>query len=506
MQKDQTTILDMFPFAIIFLCLAAVCTISNPLVFLLSSAGILMATLTVLFPHMLNCAFLFALALAPKYAGVKLSAALPDITLSRIMIAYYLFFSILLNRKTILENLKKQKPDALNLAIIFFLATNILVVLSHGNGPAFKKFIGVLIENIVLFYGVLLNIKDGRDARRCFDALLAAAVVIGIFGIAEFITGVNAFTSLGGIGDIESVIDTNSRLRMGYHRIYVTFSHPIALAEYVLMLLFPALGFFLEEKKSLKKSYYFMLVCLLTLTLLLTLSRAPIGCAAGGMLLFFIVIKKEQKIGLLKIFAVAAAALLLLIVSGEAPRFLTEGISSLFLSLTGQYVGDFSVRGGNIQPFDRRLSLIPLTLDIIKGNELLGAGLAYFGTHKYFAFNYQVDPYQKYQLLSIDNFYLFKIIEGGILGVLGYLAAFASVFALALKAVINKARGYSGSLPAQGFLVSVTAYFICLFSADELGTIKIFWVVSAVFAAWAGAENGAAQAVDQVKNLPREKR
>ena len=477
------TISTQIAVLMLILCFAVAFTLKQPVVFLALSVALLIILLTVLFPQKLNYFFVFMYALVPRYAGIQFPG-IPDITASRILILYYLGFSILLNIDTIIANIKKQRMHIINIAMLVFLVVSLIVLLNVRNGASVKKFIAIVFENIMVFYLVMLNIKDDREARKCMDAMLAAAAVISLFAVFEFFTRINVFTYFGGIGALSETggvdkLTAGKLARLGFTRVYVTFSHPIALGEYVLLMFYPAFGFMLREKKITKKLIYGGICGLLFVSLLLTLSRAPLLCFFCGLVVYFLIVEKEHKKTMLKLAGAGVFIMLILILSGHAPSFITDIIYSLFVSLTGQYVGGF---GGNMSPFYMRLGLVPLTMEIIRGHELLGRGLAFFSVNKWFVFDYTLNPFHKYEVDTFDNFYLLRIVESGFVGIAAYLFVFGSFLITLLQTIKRRAEHSATAVAlAEAGFVSIGVYLVCLFSADELSTIQIFWIVSAIF-------------------------
>lgn len=511
----QKIAVSVFPYALLLLCLLAFGTLLQPALFLGFSVLLVVLTATLLFPQKIHLFFSFALALIPRYAGIQISTALPDITLTRVLIVYYLAVSLVFNGDTLLGNLKKQRLNALNVSLLLFCLVHLLSLLTNFNSNAFKKFFAIMFENIVVFYFVYLNMKDDKMIRQCFDGMIAASGVIALFAMVEFVTHANFFIQMGGIGSMSSYGGADrmanagkSIQRLGYTRVYVTFSHPIALAEYCLLMVFPAFHFYLAEKRAARQIYYGAITCMLIVTVLLTLSRGPLLCLTCGMVALLFVVKKKRRVKMLATVGAAGFALLMFVLSGYAPSLLTEGVFSLIASLFGVYVGQF---GGNLAPIEGRLNLFNITMELIQGQELLGGGLAYFNSHRVYMFDYTVNAYQKYLVDSYDNFYLLRMLESGYIGLLSYLGAFGAILLTALRFLLRRARSLeSAKTLVCGVFVAMGSYLVSLVTADELSTIKIFWVVAALCMAMcfkgnaeeAAGENAMMQPGGQAPEIP----
>jgi O-antigen ligase len=478
--EDVQKEIEIFlPLSLMAACGAIFFTLARPAVFLICAVGLAAVVATILFRDKLTYLFVFALALMPRYIGIALPGGIPDLSAIRLLILYYFGFSVLLNGKTILSNLKKMRRDAVNIAMLVLGATGFLVFLAHIDGWAFNAFFVFLFENIFVFYFVFLNIRSEKEVKGCFKALLLAACILCLFAIVESITRFNIFTHFGTLGNIGN-LDMNGGLqRLGFTRVRASFGHPIALGCYILLIFPIAFNFFLNEKDKFKKAVLLGLSGLLLIALLLTLSRMPILCCALGLAMLFTVMNNRQKTMFLLVAGVVLALVVLCLSIRIIPDFIVDTLSSLFLTLTGGYVDNF---GGNAFGFEDRLNLFTITGDVLRENPLLGGGLGYWETHKIYFFDYRRYAYGSYLVDAIDNDHLNNLMTGGIVGFGGYLSLYGVLLYKAFKSIKAKA-GETLPIIAQAVWVSMFTYLLSLSSVDNMGTFKIFLVIAALFVA-----------------------
>jgi O-antigen ligase len=360
--------------------------------------------------------------------------------------------------------------------MLVFVVANIAVFLANRQSAA-NALLELLFEYVFLFYFVLLNIRNEKEAVGCFSAILLSACVVCFFGFFEYVSGINLFSRFGTLGRVNQLSADNHLLRLGINRVYVAFSHPIALGGYVLLVFPRAFQLFLNELRRFKKIALLGLCGLLLVTLLLTLSRMPLLCLLLGVILLFLIMGRKQKVFFLKLFCLFLGAVVLCFAVGIVPDFLEDTVASLLLSLTGNPVDNF---GGNMFGFQDRLNLFSMTGDVLMESPLFGGGLGYTETHKTYFFDYQRDPYHPYLVDSFDNDHLYRLMSGGIVGFGGYVLLYGAF----LRAAFKKARecpGDSLKTAAQAVFVAMTAYLVSLSSVMNLGTFRIFLALAAVF-------------------------
>lgn len=448
--------------------------------FLACCLGLAVVVATVLFIDKLTYVFVFSFALMPHFVGVATPSGLPDITSTRALILYYTCFSLLFNRSTIFANIKKLRMDMINAALIIFVVTNGLVFLAHRTGVAANALLVLMFEDIFVFYLVFLNIRNYKEARGCFTALLLCAGLLCLFAIFEFFTGINIFSRYGTLGNVSLFDSSRSLMRLGSIRVYTAFGHPIAMGCYTLLIFPIAFNLFLNENNSFRKYFYFSLSGLLVIMLLFALSRMPILCFIGSFALLFIVIKREQKTKFIKVMCIALALGIICLAGGLIPEFVINTLSSLAATLTGGSVDDF---GGNAGASRGRLNLIPITLEALEGKMLLGAGLNYLQTVKIYYFDYHKNPYMPYLINTFDNDHLKRFLYGGFIGAGGYIVLYGVFMLHALRTARDKRVGEELNVIAQSVFVAMCAYLISLAAVDHLGTIPIYFTITAVFAA-----------------------
>ncbi len=167
------------------------------------------------------------------------------------------------------------------LLLLFFLSLSVLFSVdpfyslfgSPARGGGFVTFALLIVLAYFLFF--LLKKEDWKFVWNISFAVAAVACVAAIFQWQ---------------GLFEDIIVESSR------RPFSFFGNPTVLGSYLATLVFPLLGFAINERKKKTKSIYFLLLFLIIFFVLLTYTRAAFLGIFIGSLYFFILFPKKEKI------------------------------------------------------------------------------------------------------------------------------------------------------------------------------------------------------------------
>lgn len=436
----------------------------------------LLLVLASMYPEKILYVFLFLYALTPSFLGIDLGANLPLITVSRGIFFLYVALELVLNRRIFINNLYRLKHNSLNFVVVLFVLVHVLVLVQYLNAEAIKKFVSLLVENLLLMYIMYLRIRNKAELKKCIDILLISAVVVCLFGSLEFVTGENLFIRLGGARDgYESMISAGEVLiRSGFNRIYGPFIHPLAMACYLVIMLPLAIEGFISETAPARKVLYGIAACLIGGNLLFTMSRAPLIFMAVGFVAYFFFLERKIKVAMLKIIGPGLLVLVILGLYGLAPSFITDGLYSMVASLFGANVESF---GTNQDAFSFRLRQFVVAQRVLEGHLWFGNGLGFLRQQPIYDFYYKFFPYQKYQVTSFDNYYLIKLMETGILG----LASFALIaLQIAIKCLRNLYKKINVSA-SRTMIFILISYLLSIATVDESHTLKYLWLMVGFF-------------------------
>lgn len=233
------------------------------------------------------------LAAAPAYL-IRFSVfGVPTTLLELALLVFLLAVFAAAPRARYLEVAKKVGKFAIPIAL-FALAGIISAVISPDTSRALGQLKAYILEPIAFFFAVLLVVKTEDDLLSLSRWLLGGAVIISVFGLIQYFTGILLPVRFWGYG-------------LEPRRISSFFEYPNALGLY----LAPLSAFFLHlllEKKFSPVAWFGWVVMVTALGL--TFSR-------GGWLGFFVAafIALALRFSFAKTFAVAALALTLTFIS-----------------------------------------------------------------------------------------------------------------------------------------------------------------------------------------------
>lgn len=171
--------------------------------------------------------------------------------------------------------------------------------------------------------------------------------------------------------------------------------------------------------------------------------------------------------------AVLALVMAVGMASGILPSFIKNFIISVFDSvLMRNSVANF---GGNPYPHLYRLFFFTLAKKFVFEHTLtsmlIGRGISFIFIHEIYEF---IPVFNSViRLNTIDNHFLVKLIDVGLLGLLVELVVLLKMVHLCIRKIRR-----SINREFYAFILFLTStYYTCLFTVAELGTMKFFWII-----------------------------
>jgi hypothetical protein len=419
--------------------------------------------------------------LVPRYFAFDLGAALPLVTIGRLLLIYTLLFELIFNRNKF-RKIKRihlsNEIKIISFSIVFLLFTFIQNCFTYPDTESFKIFISFLVEEVLLgvyFFFRAGSVEDVEKAVKCF---LFAAFFIAITGIFEFILKVNLFSFLDIVKTNRQLLSSDVYARLGENRVEGPFGHPLAYCNFLLMAIPMGIYEWQTSKETKVKTAYFAITLILFINVFLTLSRGPMLALIIGMVFYFIFTNKRSKQILFMLAITSSGVLLIGIIARALPGF----IRYFFISLLDSVLMRNSVSGfgDNANASSYRLYLFDLAKKLVSYNYIwLGRGMSFFRTNEVYDWVPGISNTREIRIVSIDNYYILKYIEMGLLGIFSTLIF---IFSLIYSCIVNFSRTINREF-ILCFLFIFISYFISLFTVDEIGTFRFLWIITGILTA-----------------------
>lgn len=466
-------------FAFVFACMIGVLGAYSPVY----SIGLLIVFISIVYYAFYSSKifwhFLFIIPFIPNYFSFKVTSSLPLVSAFRVVLLFFIVDQLLFKRRLpLLINTIKQ--DKFNVIVtIYSLCAFVLglLKLSTGNNTAFIGSVSLLLENILFYYLIQMNIrieiqKHGEKLLKQFlDIMCLSAFVLSILGIIEFVTSFNIFTLLNTSNVLG--VGSSTYFRAGSLRVSTSFPHALGYGMYLLLII----PLVYVQWKRYKSSYYLMLLILLLVNVLLTGSRSTILALGLSFVTYFLVINLKQKLILFySVFFLGIPLLLFCLTPGanEIPgvSIISKNVQSVSDAVFGtSYVKDF---GMNAEPFSYRQQLINYAFSQTGSNDIIGKGIGFIRTEP-LVFNIpELNPYGPTISYSVDNYYINVKLEQGWIGLISTLLFLSFVL---FKMFKNRKRHPLFAM----MIVGLVGYLFELTMVNDLGTIKYFWILLALF-------------------------
>jgi O-antigen ligase/tetratricopeptide (TPR) repeat protein len=280
-----------------------------------------------------------------------------------------------------------------------------------------------------------------------------------------------------GVGGLISVIGIFQKLGItptptaGEARVSGTLGNPAFLATYTLFIGAMALVSWISAKTKNSKRYYLVVAALVFIALLLTASRGPVIGLVAGLVVFIFLFALGKKDREKKYKKIGIALLVALIILPTAVWFARD---SEIVQNTPLLSRSVRVVEGDVS--DPRFIVWKIAWEGFKERPLLGWGQKNF--EQVFNKNYDARLFnQEHWFDHPHNIVLGWLIEGGVLGLLGYLALYAAVIMTLWRAYKKGNIAFSELGVWYALLV---AYFVQnLFTLDNINSHIMFFTVVA---------------------------
>lgn len=469
--------------------LASVTHVFSGILSLGLAASFLFATLYFIFIRKTFWVFLAIIPFLPPYFAIKLAESMPVITAFRAVLLFWIVDQLIIKKRVLLL-LRVIKEDRFTSIIFIYsfgmLIPGIVLFITEKNTTALVGSISILIEKILLYYLVVMNVKlhmQKHGSENTLDkftkVICLSAFVLSVLGIVEFLISYNIFTLLE-TSNVAGLV-SSTYIRQGELRVSTSFSHALGYGLYLLLVI--PIAYYKMKKHSNKKDirylFYILLIFLLLLNVLLTTSRSVLLALGFAFLVFFLRMSLKRKIIIFYVslfIGIPTLALSLTTYSEDIPIISvigqnTKGLSDTLLGT--QFVQDY---GDNEEPFTFRNALITYALHQPGVEGAFGKGIGFIRTEPLIFYLPELNPYGPIEAISIDNYYINSKIESGWVGftvtVLFFLTILRSIF-----------KNRKKNLFYTVLLVSFMGYLVELTMVNELETIKFFFILLAVYSA-----------------------
>ena len=326
-----------------------------------------------------------------------------------------------------------------------------------------NAFFGFFVDCMCLYYLILFALEYYFTIDEFVHIITICLSIVTVFGLIEFVTGFNIFTTLS-IGESE-VISTS--YRDGLLRVRGPYGHALAYGM-VLLLTFPVSCYSHKDNRVdlFKHPILFFLV---TLNMFFTGARS--GIAIYGIeivLIYFASSKKYRGKNFLTAIALMIGVISITTFFSDIPiiqyalRQFFYVIDEIFdTNFALIYGGDMSISASSIAR--ERIWLIPFQSTTL--NPWLGQGVSDIGA-------YLVNGWL---VTSIDNFYIRSYISFGIPGLLAIICLYIDFFWENMKCYLSKKN-----IGCIILIITVFCYMLNLLYVDELNTYRYFFFLMAM--------------------------
>lgn len=334
------------------------------------------------------------------YAAVFVAPLIPFSSMPLVGICLWTTLSLVI--KSVTDSGFKWKRDGVGVALVLFLAV-LLVSCVFSFARMSSLVVWAMYFVFVTFYFTVINTIDTKEMLTGLIRLFViSGAFVALYGVMQYVFG---WTTTNAWID-EEMFEGDTM------RVFSTLANPNVLGEYLLLVLPPAIVFFLKDKaKTLSKWVYLAISGLVFLCLILTQSR---GCWLGFMVSAAIFITFYEG----RLWALVPLALCAL------PFVLPQTVIDRLLSIGD--MGDSST--------SYRVSIWLGVMGLLKHYLAGGIGMgetAFSHVYPLFSYNAIVAPHS-------HNTYLQLLVEGGIPA----LAVFIAVVVLAFKGSHKVYRNY----------------------------------------------------------------
>ena len=408
--------------------------------------------------------FIALYPILPVYFALNISSSLPLISAGRILLMILIFLTFLHTRKRIKYEISQTRNTRFVKLLIYGMAiysiAQIMVSLAHFTSSALNNIFTLTLERILLFYCLSCWVNTTEKVKEAINILVLVSGVVCLLAITEPFTKTNLAYFLDTAGR-DSVLKAGY-YRSGMLRAEFTFGHPLELGLYT-VLIFP---FTIHLAAQKKKAIYWMIAALNILANILSFSRSTITILLAVIIVMMFLVDKKTKYSIIKLIFSCA-------VLGIFAIFFANGLLDIIINIINETLAAFGLGSAmdNFKTIAVRTTQWSVLNDVLRDNPVFGAGINYINDNIVY---YTNSNGNRGIMKSIDCEYLEQIIEGGIVGVIGFISLFGSILKTGFSKKLKK------NPLVRIFLVSFIGCLGCYISVSELKD-SILWTFIALF-------------------------
>ena len=341
------------------------------------------------------------------------------------------------------------KRDAqLFIPLVLFVILLGVSMISHGEIKNYVvSYLFQFIGPILLFF---FFAEDRKQLNTVIDILIVFSSVICIFGIVEFFTRFNVWSLVENVKLEGELAGSVSFERNGFYRIEQSFQQCIPYASYLIAVVALAWYRFITNKTKACRIFYIVAWLLACLNIVMTYSRFALILVVLINVIFIFRLKPKFTAVMIAIVLAVAAAI-----------FFVGWVFDIDFIIHNKYIDsflqmfNFSAITTETATANQRLSVIRIIPERLKNHWMLGVGEVsakepflitsawpadvleeYANNHPKIPREAVLNATFTYETNSVDNNYLFRILQYGIVGII----AFISYYAGSIGAVLSGLR------------------------------------------------------------------
>lgn len=367
-----------------------------------------------------------------------------------LLVSFLWILRLRMDRPTPLED----RTNPLDVPLLAFLALGFLLMNTVYDYYSISvDGYRATVQYMLWFFVVTRMLRDDRDFRTLYFAMVALATVIALHGIYQYIVAVPIPSNW--TDQAEQSVRT---------RVFSIFGSPNIMGDYMVMFAPMAAGLAYYLPKTWQKLLAWACAFAMCFACLFTMSRGAWVAMAVAVVLFCLLVDR-------RLFA-------LLVVAAVAAMFLPFVASRIGYLFTEQFA-ESTARGGRASRWHYGLNYL-----VESGHPWLGLGLGMFGG----AIAMQTKIIDQWDYFYLDNYYLKIMVEMGYLGFAFFVVLLAALVLIGLRCVrrsglIHRAGGPRMQPLAAGILsglcgVLAHCYFENIF--EEPYMMAYFWMMAAM--------------------------
>lgn len=302
------------------------------------------------------------------------------------------------------------------------------------------------MQYLLWFYIITRLLRNDHDVSLLVHTLVAAATLIALHGIYQYIIAVPIPASWTDAS--EGAVRT---------RVFSIFGSPNIMGDFLVLFAPITVGLAYSARDNRKKLLFWVCALCMCLSCLFTMSRGAWVGLVVAVVVFSLLVDRRL--------------LLLMLLAGVVSLFLPFVASRLGYLFSPEYAAS-AARGGRSVRWEQALAYLH------RENKWLGVGFGMFGG----AIAMQFKPLASINYFYVDNYYMKILTENGYLGLIFFVGMMAILLFCGAKACIRRKRGTRAPLPA-GILAGLCGVLThCFFENifEEPYMMVYFWVCAGI--------------------------